>query len=93
MHTNNITAEVLYSTRTLVSCSQRKSTFAAQSISFQAGHPNTARSRRPFVATPSVCFDTCYLRFAAPARWQALYMMRIGQNLESFSSSTSLDPV
>ena len=45
MHNNNITAEVLYSTRTLVSCSQRKSTFGAQSISFQAGRPNTARSR------------------------------------------------
>ena len=36
MHHNNITAEVLYSTR-ILSCSQRKSTFGAPRISYQAG--------------------------------------------------------
>ena len=72
MHHNNITAEVLYSTRTLV-------VNVSQLLALKVFHIRPA-ARMPLGHDGSLwplCFDSCYLRFAASARWQALYMMRI----------------
>ena len=69
MHHNNITAEVLYSTRTLV-------VNVSQLLALKVFHIRPA-ARIPLGHDGSLwplcfAFDTCYLCFAAPARWQTL---------------------
>ena len=71
MYQNNIKSEVLYSTRTLaVNVSQLLALHV-----FHVRRPLEFHSATMFLCGHSVCFDTCYLRFAAPARCRVPVMV------------------